>query len=223
MKIPIEEIDKVSHVLIVVDNNSFALGSALYTYVLTLHKKVSLSSKETLESNLSFLPWFDKVRATSSTSADLVIELGCDVKLFFDSLKEQKIKINKKMATALYTALLMKYNNFKSDDSDGIVFAIASELIALGAEYKVCREYLQRKVPLSAIRLRATMYKSLLLKDDATKAELFICDEELKASGASINDAREVLEDILTLVNVKEVTLYKSDEKNKILETLKEI
>lgn len=223
MHIPIDEISKASHIMIECDSKSFALSSVLYTYILTLHKKVSIVQKTALDTNLCFLPWFDKVRRVSTSTADFVVDLnGNDVKAFFNLLQASQIKINKKMATALYAALLLRYDSFRSSESDGDVFAIASELISLGADYKVCREFILNRMPLSRVRLKAVMYKSLLLKEDATKAELFISDRELKSSGASLEDVDSLMREVLTLVNVKEVTLFKSDENGKKVKNLKE-
>ncbi|MEA1982508.1 MAG: phosphoesterase [Campylobacterota bacterium] len=223
MQIPIDKISQAKHILLICDNSSFGVASALYTYVLTLHKKVSISSAIAIEKRLSFMPWYDKVRCSSSSSADLVIEVENDIGIFFDLLDKDEIKINKKMATALYGALLMKYDFFKSSECDGMVFAWASQLIALGAEYKTCREYLQKRESLSSIRLKATLYKTLLLKENATQAELYISDEELKASGSYIEDVYPIMKEVLNIVNVEEVTLIKSDENSKIVKQLKEI
>lgn len=223
MLIPIDKIIEASHILIRTNSESFSNASVIYSYILTHHKKVSISHEKSIDINLSFLPWFDKLRTVAPSSADLVLEIDNDSKALFEFLKSKNIKINQKMATALYVGLLKQYDFFKSSESDGTIFAIASELISLKAEYKLCNEYLQKRVSLATFRLKAILLKSLLLKDDASKACLFVSDADFKASGSTVEDAYLVMKEVLNLVNVKEVELLKTDENSKIIKNLKEI
>jgi len=223
MLIPIQEIQKARHILIRVDSDSFANASVIYSYILTLHKKVSMSYKENVDNNLSFLPWFSKLRAVSTSSADLVLEINSDSKKLFIFLKEYKININQKMATALYAGLLKQFDFFMSMQCDGTIFAIASELIGLKAKNKICHDYLQKRVPLSTLRLKAILLKSLLLKDEGTKAYLSVSDDDFKASGGTLKDAYQIMKEILNLVHIDEVLLVKTDENSKIIRNLKEI
>lgn len=215
-------IDSSNHILIVTNNDSFANASAIYSYILTLHKKVSIVKSEEVENNLSFLPWFDKLKSTIPLSADYTLEISSDTKYIFDFLKSGEVKINKKMATSLYAGLLKRYNAFSSSDCDGTIFTVASVLIELGAEYKLCTKYMLKKLPLSLFRLKAIMFKSMLLQKNATCANFYISDEELKATGSKLEETYHVMREALSLVNVEEVTLFKSDENNKILKIIKE-
>jgi len=223
MLIPIQEIQKASHILIRVDSDSFANASVIYSYILTLHKKVSISYEEDVDNKLSFLPWFSKLRAISPSSADLVLDTDSDGKELFLFLKEHNIKINAKMATALYASLLKQFDFFTTTHCNGTIFAIASELIGLKAEYKICHDYLQKRVSLSSLRLKAILLKSLLLKDEATKAYLYVNEDDFKTSGGTLKDTYQIMKEVLNLVNVAEVILVKTDENSKIIRNLKEI
>ena len=66
------------HILLIANNSSLANATALYSYLLTLHKKVSLYSSEPVLKCLSFLPWYEKVSDHKSMSADLVIEVSAE-------------------------------------------------------------------------------------------------------------------------------------------------
>lgn len=75
-------IDSSKHIVVVVDSmakvDSIASASAIYTFLLQEHKKVSFFCKaEILDSSLKFLPWFENIRNTFPVSADLSIVLGC--------------------------------------------------------------------------------------------------------------------------------------------------
>ena len=75
-------IDSSKHIVVVVDIfaqvDSIASASAMYTFLLQQHKKVSFFCKtEVLDSNLKFIPWFENIRSTFPVSADLSIVFGC--------------------------------------------------------------------------------------------------------------------------------------------------
>ena len=220
MLIDLLKIEKCRHILIVANHDSFANASALYSYILTLHKKVSLFQSDKVGDALSFLPWFDKIRDVKVSSAEYVIEMSEETQNLYTFFQTNKIKINKKMATSLYMGLLQEHKNWSSKACDGTSFAIASELIAFGAEYQLCRDFYLRRVPLCLWRLKAKMYANMQLSKSATLASLFISDEELQATGATLEDAFLITEEVLTLVHVKEALLCKSDENNRIIKEI---
>ena len=52
-----KKIDAAKHIEIIVEAENLFVGSALYSYILTLHKKVSLVCKEErIDHKFSFLP-----------------------------------------------------------------------------------------------------------------------------------------------------------------------
>ena len=183
---------------------------------------VNSLSVNTIDIKFSFLPWFDKKRDIVPSSADVVLDISCKTKELYDFFITNQIKINKKMATSLYASLLKENNGFGKRSTDGIDFALASELILLDAEYKLCHEYLNARVGLYEFRLKAVLFKNFVLTDNAKAVEVFISDDELKRTGSKLSDVYPLLEEFFTLVHVKEVTLKKSDEENKILINLKE-
>ncbi|QSZ41287.1 phosphoesterase [Sulfurimonas aquatica] len=219
----LKEINEAKHIVIETDSDSFANATAIYSYILTLHKKVSLRKTTDIDVNLSFLPWYDKVRDTIASSADLKIVATSDSRSLFELFKSNNISINKKMATSLYTGIMLRYKNFLSDDCDGTIFAISSELISLNAEYKTCTNFLTKRVPLSLFRLKAIMFKNLLLKEDAKEAHVYVAESDLRASGTSLKDAISIANEISNLVNVEKVILYERDENKNIIKILKEI
>ena len=217
----LQEIDKSNHILIVANRLSLASASALYTYVLTLHKKVSLACED-VDRTLSFLPWFEKIKSlNSNSSADLKIDLDISATKLCHLFKEADIKLNKKMATALYAGLLKETQGFTNTSLNGTIFAVAKELVELGAEFKICNEFILKSTSLSLLRLKAVMLQDMQLKSDANLAILSINDDMLKACGSCEEDAYLVMQEVLQLHLVKEVVLYKSNEENKILKTIK--
>ena len=219
--VDLTEIASAKHIVLLCDEKSFANASALYTYILTQHKKVSLIAQEPLPMNLAFLPWFEKVRYTEPSSGDYHLRVGTQTLALMQAFEERVLKINEKMATSLYAGLLLEYDFFKSDACNGMVFAAAAKLMELNAAHSICMKHLLFSQPLSLFRIRALLFKKLRLIENATIALLYFCDEDLQSSGANMRELFIVMNEVLMLVHVKEVRLIKSDENNQIIKSLK--
>jgi len=212
----LDEIEKAKKIMVVSDSTSLALACALYTYILTKHKSVVLVCEdENLDARFSFLPWFEKVKSKKILSADLEIEIDFSSLDFFTYLKNESERINKKMATALYAGLLQESDGFLNPDANGMVFAMAKELIDCSAECKLCTKKLLQTKSLALLRLKSLMFKSMILQNNAKAAVFSICDDDLKSSGASMQDCDEVLKEALHLPLVELAVLL--DNKNEII------
>lgn len=78
----LEKIDKAGYIVLVShvnpDADSIGSASAMYTFLLQCHKKVSWFCKtENIDKKLSFLPWFENIKSTFPSSADLAIAFDC--------------------------------------------------------------------------------------------------------------------------------------------------
>jgi len=219
--ISLEAIDKAKHIVILVSNDSFADASALYTYILRLHKKVSIVSEvQTIDSKYSFLPWFDKLRDIVPSSADLVIDFDLETEPLFNLFKSNNITINTKMATALYAGLLQRFDGFISSGADGMIFADVSELIEQGADYKLCNKFIMKRVSLSTLRLKAVMLKNMLLINDSKAALFCVSDDDFKSSGSDEGEAFEIMKEGLHLPYVEMAILINSE--NRVLKLITE-
>jgi len=216
----LQDIQNAKHVVIIFDVNYLASASALYTYALQLHKKVSLLCKSNIDNRFLFLPWMDKIKTSGYSSADLQLELKITAIELFELFEKNSIKLNQKMATALYAGLLVETNGFKNTNVDGMIFAIAKQLVDAKADYKVCTKFILNTKSLAYLRLKSLMLKNMLLTNNATKVTMSISDDNLKASGAKIDDAYDILYDGLTLLHVEEASLIKEENKE-ILKTVK--
>ncbi len=220
--IPLQKLEKLKHIAIENHKNNFPQASILYSLMLLKHKKVSLFAKEE-ERQYTFLPWYEKLRRDEPASADLKISADMNILELYLFLQKHEIKINTKMATAFYAGFLKRYDNFLSPDCDGILFAVLSELIHLGADHQLCVNELVRKVSLSSVRLRSIVFKKVLLRKNARLATACLCEEDFVSSGASWSDVYNIAKELLDLVHVQEVEITKSDEKDKIIKLSKEV
>ncbi len=217
----LEKIKIHKHIEIVVDAEHLFVASALYTYILTLHKKVSLVCKENpIDLKFSFLAWFDKIKKTDTPSADCSVKLKCDVLDLYNSFKESKIKINKKMATALYGGILYETQGFINARVNGTVFAISSQLIEAGAEHALASTFLMRRSSLGVLRLKSIMFKNMTLINSA-KAALFVLSEsDFKATTTEVKDAKEVMQEAFNLMYIETVLLLDGDRENEVIKIL---
>ena len=221
----LNEIANVKHVMIVTNEKSLPSASALYTYVLRLNKKVSLvCESKYIDNKFSFLPWYEKIKSVKVSSADFIIELNKSSVEIFNLFKNNNIKINHKMATALYAGFLQESDGFLNNDINGTFFAMITELIESGADYKVCNDFIMKRTTLSALRLKAIMLEKMILQNSAKAALFYICNNDLKSTGANIDDCDEVLEEALNLPYVELSVLLDADNEYEVLKLkIKEI
>lgn len=212
-----KDIDSAKHIMIVADAKTLAPASALYTHILMLHKKVSLVCQtQDIENNFASIPWFDKIRGSKTTSADCVIELSCGAIELYNYFKINNIKINLKMATALYVGLLQESDCFLASGVDGTIFAMAKELVDCGVEHKVCVEML-KQTTLASLRLKASLFKKMILKDDARVAIFELDAQDLKATGASLKDCESILKESLNIPYIDQAILLDKDKEYEML------
>lgn len=250
----LKKIDSATHVVLIShvnpDADSIGSASAMYTYLLQMHKKVSWYCKtKKINNKLSFMPWFEKIRDSFPISADLAISLDCaDIKrlgielecdlinidhhesnndfatlnlvdknaisttqVIYNMFKENSIKINKKMATALYAGLLDDSNVFMDKEVDGTIFAIIGELIECGAEFQTCNKNIVKSMSLAALRLKGIMFTNMTLACDARVAIFIVSDEDMKQAGADTTDCESALEESLYLPQVEIAMLLKQN------------
>jgi len=216
----LQDIKNAKHVVIEFDIEYLASASALYTYILQLHKKVSLLCIEEIDNRFSFLPWFQKIKTSGYSSADLKLKLNISAVDLYKLFEENSIKLNQKMATSFYAGLLVETDGFKNSSVDGMTFAMAKQLVDAKAEYKVCTKLILNTKSLAYLRLKSLMLKNMLLKENATIVTMSISDDDLTASGSKLDDAYEILQDGLTLPHIEEAILIKKDNKE-ILKRIK--
>lgn len=246
MKNVIKRIEQAKHIVVIAhvhpDADSLGSASALYTYILQLHKKVTFfcKSKE-IDQKLRFLPWFDKIKHSVASSVDLAISVDCGSKsrlgielsvdlINFDHHKSNdlyaqynvidseaisttqvvynffnyhQVRINQKMATALYAGLLDDSANFLSYKTDIKTFKMAQDLCALGAQIHTVATYIAKYLPLSAFRFKGTMMQEVRLHDSARIASFVVSQEILRRYGAHPKDCEAALEEGLYLPTVE--------------------
>ena len=248
----LEKIDKAGHIVVIShlnpDADSIGSASAMYSFLLQKHKKVSWFCKtQKIDQKLSFMPWFEKIRNSFPNSADLVIALDCankkrlgvdiecelinidhhitnsyygDINLvktdfistteiLYDFFKTNDVKVNRKMATALYAGLLDDSDGFLSQKVNSKLFVTVKELLDQDADFKLCNKNIMKSISLGALRLKAVMFKNMSLKYNAKVAVFCVSDEDMRSTGAAAEDCEAPLEESLNLPYVKVALLLR--------------
>jgi len=122
--------------------------------------------------------------------------------VLYNYFVSQDVKINKKMATALYAGLVDDSDNFMSDKSDYKTFEMAKVLLQKDADKKSVIKELFQTSALSRLRLKGTMFSKMELVGDATIALHKVTQDDLLSSGAFCGDCEEALEESVYLPTV---------------------
>ena len=254
---PLQElIISAKHIVLIAhehpDADSLGNACAFYSYLLRFHPKVTLfCATPTLDQNLSFLPWFDKITAKFPESVDLAISfdcgsygrLGIDYKgalinfdhhisnenygtyncinpnamstsqVLYEWFVAETIKINGKMANALYAGLMDDTGCFSDPQCTPSTFMMAHSLVQLGADHTQCVNALFNSHSLASFRLKGEMSRRMKLLCDARVALFEVDQALLESTGARLRDSKAVVDEALSLKTV-EVALLVAQLKN---------
>jgi bifunctional oligoribonuclease and PAP phosphatase NrnA len=243
---PLSLIETSHHIVLIAHKNPDAdsLGSAcaFYSYLLRLQKNITLFCLSSeINSNLAFLPWFDKITDRFPDNAECMISfdcgsyerLGVDKKLplinidhhqsnnfygmynmvdtkaisttevIYDFFVANGIKINGKMAIALYAGLLDDSKCFSASECNAKTFAMGQNLIHLGADHSLCREWLFERRSLASLRMQGYLLKQMKLLASGRLASFEVSLQLLEEMGATIVECKNVLDEALTMRTVQ--------------------
>ena len=134
--------------------------------------------------------------------------------LVYDVLQASGVKINQKMALALYAGLIEETKCFAGIDSHGMVFALAKELISYGANHADVVKNILHSRSLGALRLKALMFEKMRFLFDARIVCFYLDCEDMKRTGARAVDAEFALEEALYLATVDVCMLIKEESQD---------
>ena len=133
--------------------------------------------------------------------------------VLFDLFNESKIKINPKMATALYAGLLDDSHGFLAPKTDVRSFKMAASLTEAKADISVCAQALFHQNSLAALRLKGLMLEKMYLLFDARVVVHLVTKEMMAESGGREVDCEAALEESMGLPHV-ELALMLRENRN---------
>ncbi len=133
--------------------------------------------------------------------------------VLFDLFNENEIKINPKMATALYAGLLDDSHGFLAPKTNARSFKMAAALTDAKADISVCAQALFHQNSLAALRLKGMMFEKMCLLFEARVVVHLVTREMMQASGGREVDCEAALEESMGLPHV-ELALMLRENRN---------
>lgn len=232
-------IDAACHIVLSVSPtvDSLGAGCAMYSHLLRMNKNVTLfCATSPLNAALNFLPWFTKVTATFPKDVDLVIRFSSYQPsksayqgevitmdhpndgdalsishVLYDWFIAHSIKINGKMANALYAGLVESTRWFGDDRCTGETFAMAHVLIGLGANHAQCTHALLHRHSLALLRMKSKMLGSMKLLLNGRVALFAVDAPLLEYTGCDAQGCEVIMDEALMLTTVNVALLILED------------
>ena len=133
--------------------------------------------------------------------------------VLFDLFRKNEIKINPKMATALYAGLLDDSHGFLAPKTDARSFAMAAALTDAKADVFKCADELFHQHSLAALRLKGLMFEKMFLLFEARVVVHLVTKEMMAASGGREVDCEAALDESMGLPHV-ELALMLRENRN---------
>ncbi len=143
--------------------------------------------------------------------------------VLFDAFNRHDIKINPKMATALYAGLLDDSHGFLSPKTDTRSFEMAAALTAAKAAISTCAQELFHKNSLAALRLKGLMFEKMYLLFDARVVVHLVTREMMAMSGGREVDCEAALEESLGLPPVELAMMLRENRDGSVKGSLRSV
>lgn len=148
---------------------------------------------------------FDHHRSNEMYGTLNVVDVNAisTTEVVYDFFRAHDIKINPKMATALYAGLLEDSNNFTHPAMNAKTYEMAGKLMEAGADHRACIDQLYRQRSLSSARLRGELLRGMDLFHDGAMAYFEISKSVMEATGAGVEDCKGILDEAMDLCTVR--------------------
>ncbi|MBE3571642.1 MAG: bifunctional oligoribonuclease/PAP phosphatase NrnA [Moorella humiferrea] len=166
-----EKVDEIPSLLVMVDSTDMERGGEVFSG--WREKAEMIINIDHHVSNTRF-GHLNLVDGGAAATAELIYAV----------LKKIPVAISPAIATCLYTALATDTGSFQYENCTAATMRLAADLMELGADLPLIREFLWERKPLAAIRLLAEVLPTLTLGYGGRVAWMKVSTAALKASGA---------------------------------------
>jgi len=144
-------------------------------------------------------------------------ECASTTQVIYNLFKELNIKINEKMAEALYVGLLDDTSGFIAPSTKHTSLEMASTLAKTGIDVSKIAQNVRMNKSLATLRLTAILLKKMALHHDGQIASVVATSSEFKESGASADDTESAHNEMLYLTTVKVAIVLRESKVGKKL------
>lgn len=113
------------------------------------------------------------------------------------------VELDAPMATAIYAAVVNDTGCFRHSNTDAFVFALATRLLAAGADSKDVNRRLLDEKPLAMVRLQAHVLDGVKVLAGGKAALVAVAAADLKAYGAGWEDTDGLAESLRSIAGVE--------------------
>jgi len=130
-------------------------------------------------------------------------ECSSTTQVIYNLFNELNIKINAKMAEALYVGLLDDTSGFIAPSTKSSSLEMASTLSKIGIDVSKIAQHVRMNKSLAMLRLTAILLGKMALHEDGQIASVVATSTEFNKSGASDDDTETAQNEMLYLATVK--------------------
>jgi len=140
---------------------------------------------------------------------NFVQRAGATGELVYNVLVSLKVSITKNIASCLYAAITTDTGNFSYSNTTPDTLRIAAELLDVGIDLPYLNRCLFRTVPYHKIRLRALAVLKARLFEHGRVGITCITQEDMRACGATGEDAEGIIDQIRDIDTVEVAALLR--------------
>lgn len=141
--------------------------------------------------------------------------------IIYRILDELNIPITKKIAEAIYIAIVTDTGNFKYSNTDAETFLIAANLISKGIDNTNIINHLYQNRPIKELYLVRDALKQLTLYFDGKVSVIELTMEDFKRNEISPSNTEGIIETARDIEGVEVAIFIKEIEKNKVKVSLR--
>lgn len=141
--------------------------------------------------------------------------------VIYELLQQLSVKLDKKTASALYTALLTDTGGFRYANTDSKCLTVAGKLVEAGASPKEIAEKIYQQTSFSNLQLLSRTLAEIKTGCHGQIAWTHISQEMLEETKCSMEDADDIAAYLLSIKDVKLAAIFKEKEANYIRVSLR--
>lgn len=140
--------------------------------------------------------------SNASSTGELVYELA----------KDLKVKIDKPIADALYTAIITDTGNFRYENTSRRTFKIASQLLKAGVDTHALTGQIYDQRSVASLRILGLALSNIKFSPDKKIVWTGVNDQMLKETGATGEDLVGVIDHLRSIEGIEVAILFRKKE-----------
>ncbi|MBS3908938.1 MAG: bifunctional oligoribonuclease/PAP phosphatase NrnA [Actinobacteria bacterium] len=151
----------------------------------------------------------------------LDFEASASCEIVYDLLMAKGAAIDEVVATLLYTGIVTDTGRFQYSNTTAKTHDTVSELIRLGVRPNEIFQYIYENMPFASLKWLGAILERAVFIDDSGLVFSYVCDEDLKATGASLGDTESFIDYLRTAREAEVAAILKEVPEGKLKVSLR--